>query len=612
MKRLAIVLLYLVVLSASSLILLTRFEASGRAVELDSTVFIPDGTLELGQLPGELAGSAIDLPVDSRHHDAASGGWYRLRLSIEEAGVEPWSLVIPAVRMNAEVYLNGTRIGDGGRLDTPVARNLRRPLIFNLPSPLLHDGDNEIMIRVIAGPDQISYLAPVYAGPDSDLRPAYRQHHFIRITLVQIITVAVLLIGGMIGVLGYIRRADREYAYFSLCTLIWALHSFSYFTVNIPVGDRLWDWLVAISIGFFALLGGLNYVHRYLGLYLPRIERPALIGGGVLAIVMLLLPGQWFYFFSYYIWLPLSQLAGTYGLLRMLHAARARQSIELHIIAASGSVLVGYAMHDLLLVFGLLDWGRGYIIQYSMPFILLLFCIMLLRRFVASIEEVETMKNTLEGRVEERRLELEQTYARLRESEQQRLLAEERHRIMRDMHDGVGGQLVSAITLAKNDATDTATLGHALENALRDLRLMIDSLDNNSNNLPVLLGLFRRRIEPALQAQGISLSWQVDAIGDLENFGSQQALHVLRILQEFFTNSLRHSGATRVELRAYEKPADNSKEIVIESSDNGSGLDGASPGHGMRNMRQRAEAIGAGFEFQSDLDGTRLRLSLLA
>lgn len=612
MKRLGIVLLYLVVLSASSLILLTGFEASGRAVALDTAEFFPDGRLEFDQLAGGPGGGTIDLPADSRHHDSGPGGWYRLRLKIEDIGVEPWSLVIPAVRMNAEVYLNGARIGDGGRLDTPVARNLRRPLIFNLPTPLLHDGDNEIMIRVVAGPDRISYLAPVYAGPDSELRPAYRQHHFVRITLVQIITVAVLLIGGMIGVLGFIRRGDREYAYFSLCTLIWAVHSFSYFTVNIPVGDRLWDWLVAISIGFFALLGGLNYVHRYLGLYLPRIERPALTGGGVLAMVMLLLPGQWFYFVSYYIWLPLSQLAGTYGLLRMLHAARARQSIELHIIAASGSVLVGYAMHDLLLVFGLLDWGRGYIIQYSMPFILLLFCIMLLRRFVTSIEEVESMKNTLEHRVEERRLELEQTYAKLRESEQQRLLVEERHRIMRDMHDGVGGQLVSAITLAKNDATDTATLGRALESALQDLRLMIDSLDNNVHNLPVLLGLFRRRVEPALQARDIRLSWQVDAIDDLENFGSQQALHVLRILQEFFTNTLRHSGATSVELRAFARPADNGKEIVIESSDNGSGFDGASPGQGMRNMRQRAEAIGAGFGIESDSAGTRLRLSLPA
>ena len=607
MRRLGIILIYLCVASCASLILLYGFDTSSSRITLASAAFVAGVDRAYGEIPTAAVPRPVELPDDSRHRDNRdNGGWYRFAFVLERADADLWSLVIPVVRVNAEVFLNGVRIGDGGRLEPPVARNMRRPLIFTLPPRLLRDGANELAIRVLAGPDRISYLGPVHIGPATAMRAAYQTFYFIRITLVQIISVAVVLIGGMIGVLGFIRRRDREYFYFSLCTLIWALHSLSYFTVEIPIGDRLWDSFVFVSIGFFALLGGIVYVHRYLGLYLPAIERPALLGGGVMAIVMLSLPGQWFYLFSYYIWHPFSQLAGSYGLLRMLHAARARGSIELHIIASSGAVLVGYAMHDLLLVFGVLDWGRGYIIQYSMPFVLILFCVMLMRRFVQSIDAVEQMKNDLERRVEERRIELESAYARLHESERKRLLAEERDRIMRDMHDGVGGQLVSAITLARDESADPAALGRTLENALQDLRLMIDSLDDNSRNLPALLGQFRQRVEPALRAQDIRLSWQVDAIDDLENFGARQALHVLRILQEFVTNSLRHGGASGIELRAGLEEA----RIMIEISDNGRGLDGSTPGRGLRNMRERAAAIGAELELDSGDYGTRLRLSL--
>lgn len=600
MKWLKIIAVYLFVFSTASSVFFYQFDAPGDSLKVDGAVYASNSH----------ARKSYQLPVDSRKQPLESNSWLELTFNHQRQPGELWSLVIPAVRVNAVVFLNEVRIGDGGRVETPVARNIRRPLIFALPDSVLRNGENQLRIQIISGPDKLAYLSPVYIGPDKSLRPAYKVHHFVRVTLVIIITGMIVLIGGTIGVLGFIRRQDKEYLYFSVCTLLWAVHSVSYFIVDIPFNDRLWDWLVFVTIGYFSVLGGVVYVHRFLGLRLPQIERPVLIAAVTLSLVMLALPGQWFYTFSYFVWHPLSQAAGTYGLLRMLAATWRRQSLELHIISASGIVLVSYAMHDLLLVFGILDWGRGYIIQYSMPFILGLFCLVLLQRFVTSINAVEEMKNTLERRVEERRVELEQTYARLQESEQQRLLAEERDRIMRDMHDGVGGQLVSTLTILKAQQSKAPEVERALQTALQDLRLMIDSLDSNSEDLPMLLGMFRSRIEPSLQAQGIDLVWDVDAIDDLTGFGSQQALHVLRILQEFVTNSLRHSGATQIQLRAYEHQTERNKQTCIEVIDNGVGLDNADTGRGIGNMRRRSEAINAEFTLDSEAGKTRMLLAL--
>ncbi len=602
MIRLATVLIYVAVLGSAMWIPLFDFEPPASSIRLAA---LSGGDSDEGASP-----ESRTLPDDWRDHTVESREvHYRLTLDLDEAPAEFWALVIPNVRMNLKVSINGTPVGSGGRWADPVARNLRNPLIFSLPDGLLHAGSNQVDVSVRAAADGFGYLGPLFIGPERDLRPAYQRYYFVRVTLVAVITVIIVLVGGVIGVLAMIRRKDREYTWFTVGTLIWALHSISYFTVEIPFSDRVWDWLVFATLGWFAILGGVIYVHRYLGIRHPLGERSVVIAGVVLTLAMAALPTAWFYAFAYFVWHPLCQTVGTYGLVRMLHATWQSGSLQRHVISASGLVLVGYAGHDLLVILGVLDWSRGYIIQYSMPLILFLFCIVLLQRFVASVSAAEQLNAELEQRVEQRRIELEATYERLGRSEQQRLLAQERERIMRDMHDGVGGQLISALTSIRNGDADLGTVEQSLQTALNDLRLMIDSFDQDVQSLPTLLGMFRMRVEPSLQAQGIKLEWQVAAIDEIPGFGSQQALHLLRILQEFVTNTLRHSGATRLRVRAGEVVEQHDRHVRIHLADNGCGRQPSDiDGRGIANMHYRAEQIAVRVDFQSDAEGTRLSL----
>jgi signal transduction histidine kinase len=99
--------------------------------------------------------------------------------------------------------------------------------------------------------------------------------------------------------------------------------------------------------------------------------------------------------------------------------------------------------------------------------------------------------------------------------------------------------------------------------------------------------------------------------GDEPELTSEQSLGLYRICQEAINNVLKHSGAARAGLELTGDP--NALRIAIW--DNGRGLpEGASrgAGHGLRNMRYRADLIGAKVAWHpySEQGGTRVEVLL--
>ena len=85
-------------------------------------------------------------------------------------------------------------------------------------------------------------------------------------------------------------------------------------------------------------------------------------------------------------------------------------------------------------------------------------------------------------------------------------------------------------------------------------------------------------------------------------------LHILRILQETFTNILKHAHATRIRV---ETGVDATHEYVyIRVGDNGTGFSGDRAGRGLASMKQRAKIIGARLDIEPTAAGTTLSLLL--
>ncbi len=602
---------YVVVLAAAAPIMLYRMPVPDDALTIDQALFTPDTAISDG--PTHVDQVPVALPHEWRDAaDDTNAALYEVRFELERLPTTTWSVALPTVRYNVALRLNTQSLGNAGKMTRPIARNVRSALIFVLPADGLQLGTNTLMIELRRAPDGIGYLDRVLVGPDSSLRARVGEHNFLRVTIPKGISALVLIMALVIGVLAYVRSDEREYLFYCLATLIWAVHSLGYFVADVPISDRFFDWVRFVTMGLFAYVAGVLYVHRYMNLHHPFLERRVLLLVVATALAMSVLNDSAFYFFAYYVWHPMCLLLAAYGLARMMHRAWQRTDFELHVIASSALALFVFGNHDLLTTWGIAPWHRGYILHYAMAYALGLFCAVLLKRFVSALNEAERLNEALEIRVTETREELADTYAKNRALENRRVVAEERDRIMRDMHDGMGGQLITTLALIEEKQADLPRVASSLRGALQDLRLMIDSLDVAGEDITTMLGMFRARMEPSLEAHNIALTWNVEPIGEIPDFGSAKALHVLRILQEAVTNAIKHSQATEVLLAAKDRArVGGGRQVTIEIRDNGVGLVKENlAGRGLANMKSRALNIGAMLDVDSSDDGTVVTVRL--
>ena len=125
---------------------------------------------------------------------------------------------------------------------------------------------------------------------------------------------------------------------------------------------------------------------------------------------------------------------------------------------------------------------------------------------------------------------------------------------------------------------------------------------------PLLLGTLRFRLQPRLESAGIRLRWDVRDVPPLPWLDQRHALHILRILQEAFTNAVKHADATEITVATDHR----GDAVCVRVADDGRGFDPAAParGRGLGNQARRAEGIGGGIEIVSGAGGTTTILTL--
>ena len=98
-------------------------------------------------------------------------------------------------------------------------------------------------------------------------------------------------------------------------------------------------------------------------------------------------------------------------------------------------------------------------------------------RFRAASAQAHDLMANLASRVTEKEQELSLSYARLAQLGQQHERAAERTRILRDMHDGVGSHLSSAIRQLQSGRADRNQVLQTLRYSLDQLKLSIDAMN---------------------------------------------------------------------------------------------------------------------------------------
>lgn len=195
---------------------------------------------------------------------------------------------------------------------------------------------------------------------------------------------------------------------------------------------------------------------------------------------------------------------------------------------------------------------------------------------------------------------------------------QERERIARDLHDVIVQRLYAAGVqlevlgrrlsrrLARRDAARLAEATDLLDETISEVRATVGRLRNADPAADVtdLYESVRTEVETARELLGFAPT--LDLSGDPAGLPVDVADHARAALREALANVVRHSGASAVEVMV----ARDEHGLCLSVHDNGCGIPPDVTRRGLRNLADRAQAIGGRFDVTSSpTTGTKVTWS---
>ncbi|WP_165390331.1 sensor histidine kinase [Thalassococcus sp. S3] len=509
-------------------------------------------------------------------------------------------LYLPQLSDSILIWANDTAISPDRNSPEELHHNWNRPHYAPFPSDVFNDRDVIFTIYLQSNEFHRVSLYPLYIGNGETLEFASKIRLFYRVGTVRVAYTMAALGGIALLCLWFTRRHDQAYLLLAAVALAACIVAGNMVIPNaldqIPYWWAIWNsalvWLFYGILHFSVLIYEFDHPRMMRGLFWICIFST----GALIAM-----PEAHFRTASQLVGL----FCGAMGLCALAchilswPGARGWQRFHVPVLALAGGAAIAeyvYAHVDPMLA-KTHRANLAFLILFGALFLALI------GHLARTLTQYDALTRSMQGTIERKTAELEKVQERVLEAEKANALAEERRRIMLDLHDGVGGQLVNVLSyLNCNDAADPI-VHTSLEEALRDMALIIDSLEV-VDDVAVMLGALRERMEPLLQRHGIQVHWDVAGDPDLSDQPSKTALNIVRIAQESLTNAIKHSNCQNIFVTI--APA------FITIRDDGRGFDpdkagrlaGFNSGLGLKGMRQRAQENNLELSVRSSDQGT--------
>ena len=532
--------------------------------------------------------------------------WYRLRLKYDIVPSRSQSIYLARLPVtDMVVYVNRQPIW---QLSEHFARgSALTAVLIPIPPGLLRAGDNAIHLYVTGHSRWYHGVPRVHVGNTKVLAERAGMRRLIQGQMIHIVAAAL----GAVGVLALWlwMRGGRDPVLFwyavsgimlFVATALWYLSSWR--------DEHESSRAALVFLRFNGYLMPLLILHLRLAHrrypWLESILWTAL----ALAVASTAIPGEW-QSLAWSVWGILFAAMPAFFLIPLLRAPELRRQPAVVVLLVADGVALVLNLHDWALRFGWLDFDRPYLIYFVPPFVMMAAAVPIMERLMAGLAATRRMNVELERRVTAKAREIESNHEHLRLAQREREIAEERRRIMADMHDGLGARLVSLLSIAQSGKARHGEISEGIAAALDELRLTVDSVQPVEGDVAVVLGNVRHRMRSVFERAGVKFLWNVSALPRLDNLTPERILAIQRIFLEVFSNTLKHSGARTVAVSALRVPG----AVQITIADDGCGFeeDAVRPGNGLANLKLRAAQAGGTLVVESGpRTGTRVTLTL--
>jgi signal transduction histidine kinase len=514
------------------------------------------------------------------------------------------------------------RISADGKALTPIqpyadigpnVYNGRVPALFDVPL-----NAKSLRIEIVTLPYVPMGIIRLELGP-FDNPPQSRSLEASALTGFNDASSTVFVVGGMLALSTWLlRRRDLALLTFGLACVAWALRGLAYQSFALPLPALFMEQLNPFFILWTCFGVMLSTFYSIRGIE-RRTWAGLLLWTGVLtlgfALTLALQRGS--------VAIRAVAFVTAFGYMFACVAALWRQTqlsreqawtLMLGVLA----VLAG-ALHDIGMVTG---WVKPDHWTYITPgFAVMLLCYTLAgsRYLVRTLNLAERSNEALEVVIASKTTALEASYALLRardhENGRQSGRQQEREHLLREMHDGLGAQLMTTLRGVERGSFAPAQVQQALQDSLDDLRMLMDSTDIGRTLVGALVA-WRSRWSPRLAALGIEIGWVLDERLEQLDLPADTVLQIVRILQEATVNVVKHSQASKMTVHAVLRSNQaGTDSLTLSVQDDGCGLSPAKrTGRGLVNMAQRAQKIGGTLHVHPANDlphGTLVQLALV-
>ena len=572
-----------------------------------STVLTLDQARAELTVNGRSTATDVRLPYGWDYLQKGNSGVGRFELSFDgpSAAAEPWSLYFSRLGNAYAVTFNGVLLEKNGTLETDDFSDYAKAPRFMLIPPNLLLTHNHLEVTIRSDSGRRSGVPVVQVGPKDELEPTYRREFGLRVVGTGVLSVFSLVVGTLAFVLWVSQTdprpeqrgvRDSVYLYAALAEFAWAFFVADGLMERPPVPWKWWSIAINMALGIW-LSSLLLFCHTIAGWDQHPLTRTVrrylltmvLIGPAVTyAAIVGPLPKL----------LTLWQLGFVLVFVpsAIVFVVKAtRGATFMHRLVAIVLLLnVPIALHDFYAMRVGDSFSNQAYLRYSATLFGLALGAIAVERFRSANLRVRDMLDTLALRVQDKEQELSQSYKSMEliAREQERIL--ERSRILRDMHDGVGSHISSAIRQLQSGHSNNDEILLTLRDSLDQLKLSIDALHLPSGDVAGLLATMRYRLEPRFHAMGLALEWAIVALPVLPRLDASAMRQLQYIFFEAFSNVMQHAHASvlRIEAAPCQDSAGHSVRIRIQ--DNGRGFDATQVQRkGLTSMEERATAIGA-------------------
>lgn len=513
---------------------------------------------------------------------------------------EPQAIYLSRIGNGYEISLNGGLVERSEGWNTPNGPDFaKQPRLIGLPVALLTER-NELRIRLRADVGRRAGLARPVVGPRDELSARFQRDYRWRV-LGSVLAAALSLSVAVLALALWASQRrqsmavdvspqrDPAYLYAAIAQAGWAVFLADP-VVEVPVTGWPW-WGLVLAAGFAAGVCAMTLFCQHLvGLDTRRSGwlMGVVAGTGVVAAALGFWGGTTLMWTS---WISGIVVCYTVYGFYFAWACRREPNVGKWLLSAAVLTNVLGGLWDWVDVLRSGDLYGDFALGRFLPMLygLVLGYIMVSRFRDASLR-ADALAAGMAEQVAAKTQELQQTYQRMEQLAREQERAAERTRILRDMHDGVGSHISSAIRQLQSGRVDHAEVLMTLRDSMDQLKLSIDAMSMPPGDVTAMLANMRYRLGPRFAASDIELVWDVDLLAAVPSFDADAMRQLQFMVFEALSNVLQHSHASVVTISARETAGGARLRIA----DNGCGFDvSLPPRKGLLSMRARGMAIGA-------------------